>query len=77
MAKDKLVTQVDLVSAGRQMTTWLDNDARIRVGVVISLKGEDDTRWKIVKVYETRTAADIDKRGWDNNNYDKHEGLFK
>lgn len=87
MSKDKLVTQVDLKSVGtlggnlelhHQMTTWLDADSRIKEGVVITLKDyKPDMKWVIDKVYSTMTKADIDKRGWDNNNYDKHEGLFK
>lgn len=86
----KLVTQVDLEAIGkredgpqpkRKMTTWLEHSKHglelITVGRNIQLKDVEDTWWKIVKVYDTRKASDIDKHGWDNNNYDKHEGLFK
>lgn len=86
-AKDKMMTQVDLIehnpmgmrSKGlKTMTTWVNADKRLQKGVVIELKddGLDDFMWKVVEVYDTRPMSDVDNHGWDNNNYDKHTGLF-
>lgn len=71
---DKMVTQIDLVSGDKRLTTWVDADPRVRVGANISIKGMDG-RWDITHIYATQDAKSIDKRGWDNNNYDKHVGL--
>lgn len=78
----KEVTQVtlkceepDKLGHHRQMTTWLDADKRIVVGANISLKDMDDVRWVITHVYGTQDKHTVDSnRGWDNNNYDKHDG---
>lgn len=78
-----LMTQVKLLARveprGQEkpmvyMVTWLDADKRIQSGTVISLKG-DERKWLIVDVYNTIERSEIDQHGWDNNNYDKHEGL--
>lgn len=58
------------------MTTWVDNDSRLAEGRRIVLK--DDKRvWTIEKVYKQSVLLHTDvvgNRGWDNNNYDKHDG---
>lgn len=56
------------------LTTWVESDKRLKEGVEITLKGEDH-RWTISKVYGEAELSQIDNRGWDNNNYDKHNGL--
>jgi uncharacterized membrane-anchored protein len=78
-AKEALFTQVKLVrpigdSRYAQLTTWVDADSRLKKGVVITLK-KDNNRWMIEEVYGTQTISDIDARNWDNNDYSKHEGL--
>lgn len=57
------------------LTTWVKSDKRLKEGVEITLKGEDH-RWRISKVYEgEHDLSEIENRSFDNNNYDKHEGL--
>lgn len=75
------MTQLDLTrSLGENvrgigvMTTWVESDKRLKPGVEITLKGEDH-RWRIAKVYAEQELSQIDAKGWDNNNYDKHTGL--
>lgn len=71
------VIQVKIKSDAVQMITWLDADPRIKVGAVISLK-DDIRKWLIEEVYATQSAKSIERNwGFDNNNYDKHEGLSK
>lgn len=74
--KTQQMTQVDLVRGCHQMTTWLNADSRIRPKAVLELKGQEGELWTITKVYDTRSMADIDNHGWDNNDYSKHTGLF-
>lgn len=74
---EKQVTQVMLSSqidtnSSIHMTTWVDADKRLKEGVVIKLKN-DDRAWTVLHVYNTEFMHTIDNRGWDNNNYDKHE----
>lgn len=76
--KDNLLTQIDVATKGQDgtitaMTTWVDADNRIKEGVKVLFKG-DDREWSILKVYNTELRHSIDNRGWDNNNYDKHDG---
>jgi hypothetical protein len=76
-SEDK-VTQVTLrAEGGRLMTTWLDANPKIFVGNKVKLKKEDGTWWLITEVFATQPASSIDTHGWDNNDYSKHEGLFK
>lgn len=59
-----------------QMTTWVDADPRLKKGVVIELK-KDNRKWMVEEVYSTVDEKLIkDGRDFDNNNYDKHTGLF-
>lgn len=72
------IIQVDLVGLGkRHLTTWVEKIPELKEGVVISLKEYPDMVWKVVKMYSfTIDASTLDyNRNWDNNNYDKHEGL--
>lgn len=60
------------------MTTWLDDDPRLKEGVFITLKDfKPEMKWEVIQLYhDSREAADFDfHRKWDNNNYDKHVGL--
>ena len=69
-------TQVKLETKDHeQMTTWLDSDTRIKPGVIIELK-KDNRMWKVLEVFSTVDNIP-DHRSFDNNNYDKHTGLFK
>lgn len=72
----KLMTQVSLICKedGATMTTWVDQNEKVKVGAVISLKGNDHT-FTVREVYETRPMSEVSNRGFDNNNYDKHVGL--
>lgn len=69
-------TQVKLTTDnGEQMTTWVDSDPKLKRGVVIELKN-DARMWLVDDVYST--IDDLpDHRNFDNNDYSKHEGLFK
>lgn len=59
--------------------TWVEKDNRLKVGKVIVFKDPDlkDYEWTIQHIYDQEIEFDtIDKqRDFDNNNYDKHEGL--
>lgn len=56
------------------MVTWLPTDKRIKKGVSVKLKGKDEW-WEVALVFSTEAEMnEIDNRGWDNNNYDKHDG---
>lgn len=58
-----------------KMSTWLENDPRVKEGYEITLKGSKSGQWwTIVKIYETviDISAIESNRNWDNNNYDKH-----
>ncbi len=59
----------------RSMTTWLEQDKRIKQNVKLTLKDDPDTLWTVTEVFGTQELNEIDHHGWDNNNYDKHEGL--
>lgn len=56
------------------LITWVESDKRLKKGVKVTLKG-DDRVWTIDEVYGEAELSQIDHRGWDNNNYDKHKGL--
>lgn len=76
MSKDiekQLVTQVSLRNGDKLMTTWVDADSRLKPGVKLELKKVEGL-WEIEKVFTTQEYKDF--HGWDNNNYDKHTGLF-
>ena len=61
------------------MTTWLDVQPKLKLGAFITLKDFNDpeTKWEVIFLFDdVREATDFDfHRKWDNNNYDKHEGL--
>lgn len=78
-SKDKFITQVLLScpiddNESLHMVTWLDEDSRIKKGVKLTLK-DDDRLWTVTEVYNTELSHTVDNRGWDNNNYDKHNGI--
>ena len=78
MVKKTTMVQVDLKRAdGVEMTTWVDKRPDLKEGVLLSLKDEDkDVFWRVNKVYDIEMDKDqVEKnRGWDNNNYEKHDG---
>jgi len=56
------------------MVTWVDDDKRLQVGSIITLK-EDKREWTITNLFNTEERSIIEmNRNWDNNNYDKHIG---
>lgn len=57
----------------KYMTTWVDSDSRLKPNASVVLKGIEG-EWKLQKVYGTQDRHEVDNRGWDNNNYDKHDG---
>jgi hypothetical protein len=75
----KQIVLCDLQCDNRQMTTWLDKHPKLTKGVQVTLDGQTDL-WTVKTIYESAEphyASDFDfHRKWDNNNYDKHEGLF-
>lgn len=76
--KMKLV-QVTLENDKKErFTTWVDNRKELRPGVKVTLKDyRPNVKWTVYQVFEAQIdAKDIEfHRKWDNNNYDKHEGL--
>jgi hypothetical protein len=62
----KTMVQLQLESDTARLTCWVDQDHRVQVGSVISLKGDDDRRWNVVRVSNPHSASDI-KHGWSNN----------
>lgn len=79
MSNKREIVLCDIQSGNRQMTTWLDKNPKLAVGVKITLADYDkDTVWEVKAMYEGSVHYwnDFDfHRKWDNNNYDKHEGL--
>lgn len=71
MAKDSpLMVQIDLesLSTGRQMTTWVEKKHLIRQGDSVKLEGED-AWYKINKVYDDLVVPKdhLGIRGFSNN----------
>ena len=62
------------------LTTWLDKKPELREGAIITLKDfKPEDKWRVEQLYK-REFDDKEfefHRKWDNNNYEKHEGLFK
>lgn len=58
-----------------QKTVWLEDDKRLKEGIEITLKGDDDRRWTIVRLYNSVHELSEIKTTFDNNNYDVHKGL--
>lgn len=58
--------QVDLRSANRYLTCWVE--PRVKVGDQITLKNsaEPTQRWDVLRVSAPSKAVDIN-RGWNNN----------
>lgn len=59
-------------------TTWVEKDDRLKVGRIIMFKDHmKDTEFTITQVYDRLIEFDTiaRQRDFDNNNYDKHEGL--
>jgi len=71
--------QVSLKSGRVGMTTWVDDRPDLKEGVVITLKTyiEPTREWKVERLYETVREESDFMRKFDNNNYDKHVGLWK
>jgi len=70
MSSSPLMVQIDLesITTGRQMTTWVEQDDLIKQGNQVKLKNED--AWlKIVKVYEDVIVPkdQLGVRGFKNN----------
>jgi hypothetical protein len=74
----KTMQQVQLIQGQRQLTTWVDKRNDVKVGTILSLKGEEG-RWRVYRVFEVEMLESQlnTHRIFDNNNYDKHEGLQK
>lgn len=70
--------QVELRQDDRLMTTWVDKHRGLQPGTLISLK-DVDGKWEVMRVHDVEVLEkSLDNwRSFDNNNYDKHEGLFK
>lgn len=73
------IVQVMLRSPeGELFTTWVDKRPDLKKGAEITLKDlKPEMKWLVTAVFDQEhDAADFDfHRKWDNNNYDKHEGL--
>lgn len=72
-----LYHQID-ASHARTMMTWLYNKPGLKTGVTVTLKDQPNIVWQVINLYNSdeHDVTDFDfHRKWDNNNYDKHEGL--
>lgn len=77
MVKSTEMVQVDISRAdGATMTTWVDKRPDLIKGNFITLKDDEKVLWRVEKVYDiVMSKNEVEKnRGWDNNNYDKHDG---
>lgn len=54
--------QYDLRSDDDFMTCWLEDDARIRVGSLVALKGNEGKWWEIKRVYRTALSSPPERR---------------
>lgn len=55
--------QFDLRSDDHRLTCWLEDEARLRPGVLVTLKGDTEERhWEIVRASSTRLATPPDRR---------------
>lgn len=67
--------QLTLRQDNKLMTTWVNEHPNLKVGNYLTLKKVDGL-WLIENMYAVQEANNVDNRKWDNNNYDKHIGLF-
>lgn len=69
--------QCTLKSARSVMTTWLESRPDVKLGTIIELKEVPKKHWEVIAIYDNEIeSTDLDfHRKWDNNNYDKHQGL--
>lgn len=69
--------QLSLIQGDTLLTTWVDKRTDLKVGKYLSLKGQEG-RWKIHRMYDVEVMDTHlnNQRAFDNNNYDKHVGLF-
>lgn len=55
--------QFDLRSDDHRLTCWLESDARLRPGVLVTLKGDlDERHWEIVRASQMQLADPPEKR---------------
>lgn len=59
------------------MTTWLDLSKPFKRNDYVELKEMPGVKWLVAEIYDIELeSSDLDfHRKWDNNNYDKHDGL--
>lgn len=55
--------QVELESKTTHLITWIEDDARIKPGVHLTLKG-DDTEWRVVAFYDSSVVLSEINRTW-------------
>lgn len=74
----KTMQQVHLIQGNKQLTTWVDKRKDVKVGSIISLK-DVEGKWRVHRIFDVEMLEDQlnTHRFFDNNNYDKHEGLKK
>lgn len=78
----KTMMQIELVTGGDKpdtieiITTWVETDKRLKREVQVILK-DDPRLWTVMRVYDGVELPYHElkaNQGWDNNNYDKHDG---
>ena len=57
--------QTELAHENRRLVTLLPPDSRVKVGSIISLKG-DNTKWTVLSQSEPIESGEVN-RGWNNN----------
>ena len=50
---DDLMIQVRLRHGDSELVCWLERDSRLRAGVDITLRGDDEKLWRVEKLYPT------------------------
>lgn len=53
---------VELQSDDTQMVCWVDDDPRLKVGIVLTLREIPDVRWTVTAVYNRQ--AEHQRRTW-------------
>jgi hypothetical protein len=66
-----MLVQCEFVSGASHTVGYVEDDRRLRVGAVVTLKdgpgGDERRRWTITRLSDVRVPRSFLKRGWNNN----------
>jgi hypothetical protein len=54
--------QFELRHDDQRLTCWLEDDARLRPGTLVALKGDEERHWEITRASQMRLDAPPDRR---------------